>query len=98
MKLVNDLLNSDLVSSADGVSAVKVETTGPLTDDEIKALAAKLDEIVKFKSKIAEAFDGTAFRLALNAINKHGLSHLPAEIQDIFADILRDILKLEGGK
>jgi len=92
MKIVNGLLNTDLVSAADGVTAVKLDTTGPLTPEEIKALAKKLDDLIKFKSKIAEVFDGAAFRIALTAINDHGLAHLPKEVQDIFADILRDLL------
>lgn len=88
---------SDVVPTGEKSAVVALSTSGagPLTPEEIKALAAKLDGLIKFKNPILEVIDGLAFTLFLRGINDLAIAKLPPEIQAILADVLRDLIAAE---
>lgn len=96
MKVVNGLLDTSLVTPKDNVTAVLTSGQGPLTLNEVKLIAAKLDEYIKFKNPVIEVIDATLFRLAIKGLNDYALSKLSPDLQEIFVEIFREVFLNEG--
>jgi len=65
---------------------------GILTSALESKLAEKLDELVKLKG-VLEAVDGTAFKIAITAIDNNVADKIPEPYKTTIAEVLVDILE-----